>query len=87
MPKKSEILTDTEIKKIIVQNHWGPYSPNDLNRMIKGARMILDSLNVSESTEKASRDVDNWMGWLEKRIEIGNIERDYIEFALRNIRK
>jgi hypothetical protein len=87
MAKKIEIMSEREIKKLIVQNYWGPYSPDELIKMVKGGRIVLDELAVSESTEKASRDVDNWMGWLEKRIVINPMERDYIEFALRQIRK
>ncbi len=32
------------------------------------------------------KDVEGWMGWLEKRINVNPAERDYIEFALRQIR-
>lgn len=80
-------MSDTEIEKLIVRCYWGTYTPDDLTKMVKAGQIVLGELAVSNSTEKASRDVDNWMGWLEKRIDVNPAEREYVEFALRQIRK
>lgn len=76
---------EKEIEKLIVQNYWGPYSSNELIKMVKGGQIVLDNFNINENI--TTQNVDNWMEWLDKRIGVNSTEREYIQFALRNIRK
>ena len=87
MGKKVEILSKKEIEAIVVRKFWGPYTPKDMIKMVHATELVLEDLVITESTHKATQDVENWMGWLEKRIVINPAERDYVEFALRQIRK
>ena len=72
-----------EIREAIIflreKNHT---IPSETIEFMKQAS--LEKVNEPQITIK---DVENWMGWLEKRLTINHVERDYIEFALRQIRK